>query len=107
MHSPKDEHLEAVCQVMIYQKKNPERGLLLKNSDELKVVAYTDADWVGSISDWRSTSKWHTFVGRNLVTWRGKKQLVITWNNVEAQYRVVAKEMCEELLWLKRLLDEP
>lgn len=51
MHSPKDEHLEAVCQVMIYQKKNPERGLLLKNSDELKVVAYTDADWVGSISD--------------------------------------------------------
>jgi hypothetical protein len=40
----------------------------------LKLEAYIDADWVGSVTDHRSTSGYCTLVGGNLVTWHNKKQ---------------------------------
>jgi len=38
--------------------------------------AETDTDYVGSREDRRSTSGYCTFLGGNLITWRGKKQNV-------------------------------
>ena len=41
----------------------------------------------------------------NLVTWRSKKQKVVALSSAEAEYRGMAKGVCE-LLWLQRLLGE-
>ena len=76
-----------------------------KGGGDLTIEAYTDADWVGSITDRRSTSGWCTFVGGNLVTWRSKKQSVVPRSSVETEYRAIVLGICE-LLWLKRLLGE-
>ena len=74
MHDPMEEHLEAVYQILSYLKKNLGRGLMFKKGGgDLTIETYTDVDWVGSIIDRRSTSRWCTFVGGNLVTWRSKK----------------------------------
>ncbi len=45
------------------------------------------------------------FVGRNLVTWRSKKQNVVALSSAEAEFWGMAKGLCE-LLWLKRLFTE-
>jgi hypothetical protein len=45
------------------------------------------------------------FVGGNLVTWRSKKHNVVALSSAEAEFRGMAKGLCE-LLWLKRLLTE-
>lgn len=50
------------------------------------INAYIDADWVGCPIDRRSTTGYCTFVGGNLVTWRSKKQSVVTRSSVEAEY---------------------
>jgi hypothetical protein len=71
----------------------------------LDVEGYTDADWAGSILDRKSTSRYFTFVGGNLVTWRSKKQKVVARSSAEAEFRGMAKGLCE-LLWLRRLLME-
>jgi hypothetical protein len=71
----------------------------------LDVEGYTDADWAGSILDRKSTSGYFTFVGGNLVTWRSKKQKVVARSSAEAEFRGMAKGLCE-LLWLRRLLME-
>ena len=56
-----------------------------KNGD-LEVVGYTDADWAGSITNRCSTSGYFTFVGGNLVTWRSKKQNVVSRSSAKAKY---------------------
>ena len=53
----------------------------------------------------KSTSSYFTFVDGNLVTWRIKKQKVVALSSVEAEFRGMAKGLCE-LLWLRRLLIE-
>lgn len=69
------------------------------------VAAYTNADWVGSLTDCRSTSGYCSFVWGNPVTWRSKRQSMVARSSVEAQFRFMANGICE-LLQLRKLLDE-
>jgi hypothetical protein len=105
MHCPSEEHMEAVTRILKYLKSSPGKGLMFSKNDHLEVEGYTDADWAGNISDRKSTSGYFTFVGGNLVTWRSKKQKVVALSSAEAEFRGMAKGLCE-LLWLKRLLTE-
>ncbi|WMV30029.1 hypothetical protein MTR67_023414, partial [Solanum verrucosum] len=55
------------------------------------------------INDRRSNSGYFTFVGGNLVTWRSKKQNVVTRSSAEEEFRGMALGICEAL-WLRLLL---
>jgi hypothetical protein len=50
------------------------------------MVAYTDADWAGSIDDRRSTSGATFYLGDCLVSWLSKKQSSISLSTTEAEY---------------------
>ena len=67
--------------------------------------AYTDTDYIGSIVDRRSITGYCTFLGGNLVTWRSKKQNVVSRSCVESKFRAIAQGLYE-LLWLKIILDD-
>jgi hypothetical protein len=45
------------------------------------------------------------FVGGNLVSWRSKKQPVVSRSTAEAEYRAMSVSL-SELLWLRNLLSE-
>jgi hypothetical protein len=105
MHSPREPHMEAFYHILRYLKSSPGKELLFSQHDHLKIKAYTDADWAGSIMDRRSTSGYCTFVGGNLVTWRSKKQSVVARSSAEAEFRTMAQGVCKTL-WLKILLIE-
>lgn len=105
MHSPHEEHLEAVYRILRYLKSAPGRGLFFKKTGQQGIEVFTDADWAGSITDRKSTSGYCTFVWGNLVTWRSKKQNVVARSSAEAEYRAMAQGVCE-IIWLKRILEE-
>ncbi|XP_058075568.1 uncharacterized mitochondrial protein AtMg00810-like [Magnolia sinica] len=106
MHNPSKSHMEAVIRILRYLKSSPGKGLMFsKHNSQSMVYGYTDADWAGNITDRKSTSGYFTFVGGNLVTWRSKKQKVIALSSAEAEFRGMAKGLCE-LLWLRKLLTE-
>lgn len=67
--------------------------------------AYTDADYAGSMVNRRSTTRYCTFLGRNLLTWRSKKQHVVARSSSEAEFQAMAQGVCE-LFWLKIILED-
>ena len=79
--------MDVVERILRYLKSIPGKGILFSNHGNLKVEGYTDADWTGSKDDRRSTSGYFTFVGGNLVTWRSKKQTVVTRSSAEAEFQ--------------------
>jgi hypothetical protein len=68
-------------------------------------VDLTQANWVGYPSNKRSTTGYCTFLSSNLVTWKSKKNTVVAWSNVIAEYRAMA-HTTRELTWLQHFLQE-
>ena len=71
----------------------------------MKVEGFCDADWASCPDDRRSTSGYCVFVGGNLVSWRSKKQQVVSRSTAEAEYRAMTVSL-SEMLWIKNLLSE-
>ncbi|RVW90647.1 Retrovirus-related Pol polyprotein from transposon RE1 [Vitis vinifera] len=105
MHSPTEEHMEAVYRILRYLKMTPGKGLFFRKTENRDTEVYSDADWAGNIIDRRSTSGYYSFVWGNLVTWRSKKQSVVARSSAEAEYRALAQGICEGI-WIKRVLSE-
>lgn len=53
----------------------------------------------------QSTSGYCVFVGGNLVSWRSKKQSVVSKSTAEAEYRAMSQGL-SEMLWVRNLLSE-
>ena len=105
MHDPKTEHMEVVYQIMRYLKETPGKGLWFRANQHLDLEGYCYAYWASSRDDRRSTSGYCVFVGGNLVSWRSKKQAVVSRSTAEAEYRAMALALCE-MMWVKGLLKE-
>ena len=105
MKDPHLPHWEAVIRIVRYLKSHLGCGLLYKTNGHLQIEAYTDTDWVGSLSDRKSTIGYCTFLGGNLITWKSKKQIVVARSSAEAEYRAMTLTSCE-LMWIKHLLEE-
>ena len=88
MHNPSKQHMDAVVRILRYLKSAPGKGLLFSKHGNTDILGYSDSDWAGK-GDRRSTSGYLTFVGGNLVTWKSKKQKVVSLSSAEAEYRAM------------------
>ena len=76
--TPMVDHWAAVEQILCYLKGAPRRGSLYSNHGYNKIECFSKADWAGSKEDRRSTLGYYVFVGGNLVSWKSKKQTVVS-----------------------------
>ncbi|XP_024164253.1 secreted RxLR effector protein 161-like [Rosa chinensis] len=105
MHNLNEIHMDVVFRILQYLKFVLGKGLIFSKHYHLGVFGYTDVDWASNITDRRSTSGYFTFVNGNLVTWKSKKQKVAARSSAKAEYRGVARGLCE-MLWLRHLLRD-
>ncbi|KAJ9550705.1 hypothetical protein OSB04_014750 [Centaurea solstitialis] len=91
MHAPRQPHMLVVFRILQYLKSTPGKGLFFKSENTPQVEIYTDSDWGGCPKDGRSTTGYCTFVYGNLVTWKSKKQPVVSRSTAEAELRAVAQ----------------
>src|SRR6202140_2807508 len=103
--NPKEAHLQVVKRIFKYLQGTQNYGLWYPRDTNLTLHAYTDADWVGSMDDRKSTSGGAFFMGFRLVSWFNKKQSSIALSTVEAEYVAVAS-YCTQLLWMMQILQD-
>uniref|UniRef100_A0A803Q1I1 Reverse transcriptase Ty1/copia-type domain-containing protein n=1 Tax=Cannabis sativa TaxID=3483 RepID=A0A803Q1I1_CANSA len=102
--SHKAKHLNAAQRVLQYVKGTPGQGLFYSVKSEIKIEAYTDADWASCIDTRRSTGGFCVFLENFVVSWKSKKQHIVFRSSAEAEYRAMANTTCE--VCLLSLLDE-
>ncbi|KAK3024979.1 hypothetical protein RJ639_042786 [Escallonia herrerae] len=105
MRAPSEKHMNAIYRILRYLKGSLRKGLLYSKYEASTIEGYTDADWAGDQLNRKSTLGYLTFVEGNLVTWRSKKQKVVTWSSAEVEFQSMAYGLCE-LLWIKRVLKD-
>ncbi|WZZ03311.1 hypothetical protein YC2023_089232 [Brassica napus] len=103
MQVPKEHHWRMVERILMYLNGSPDQGVWMGCNGSTEVVGYCDADWAGDRADRRSTTGYCTFIGGNLVTWKSKKQKVVSCSSAEAEYRAMLK-LNNELVWIKGIL---
>ena len=105
MDDPKNIHLQAIYRVIRYLKATPGRGIMFRKGAEMTVEAHIDADYAGSLTDRHSTTGYCTLIEGNFVTWRSKKQVVVSRSSAESEFHAMAQGM-REILWIKKILED-
>ena len=100
--SPSVEHWKAIARVLGYLKRTKNLGLFYNNF--LAVLeGYTDASWITSANDNKSTSRWVFTLAGGAVSWASKKQTCITHSTMESEFVALAAAS-KEAEWLRNLL---
>ena len=66
---------------------------------------YTDASWISIVGDNKSTTSWVFTLGGGAISWKSKKQTLITHSTMESEFVALA-EMGKEAEWLRNFLLE-
>lgn len=101
---PRHEHMEAATRVLRYLKSTPGQGILLPKTGGLNLVAYCDSDWLGCNFTRRSRTGYVLLLGGAPISWKTKKQSVVSQSSAEAEYRAMASTV-SEVLWMRWLLN--
>ena len=104
MHAPKQEHWDAALRVVCYLKGSPGQGILLRSDAPLSLQGWCDSDWASCPTTRCSLTGWIVFLGGSPISWKTKKQHIVSRSSVEVEYQSIASLTCE-LKWLKGLLS--
>ena len=96
-------HWIAAKHVMRYIVGMVDYGLHYIRGDGVRLVGYSDSDWVGCASDRKSTSGCCFGLGSAIVSWFNRKQKSMALSSTEAEYMAASQANCEAI-WLRKLL---
>ena len=69
----------------------------------MKLQGFTNADWVGSPSDRKSTSGGILNLGSTTVSWYSRKQISVAFSSAEAEY-MATSQAAREAIWMRKIL---
>ncbi|CAM8898856.1 unnamed protein product [Rhodiola kirilowii] len=105
MQGPTEEHLGAAHKLLRFIKGSPAQGLFFPSSSDLRLQAFCDADWASCPVTRKSITGHCVLLGSSAVSWKTKKQPVVSRSSAESEYRSMAATCCE-LVWLVRLIKD-
>ncbi|GJY84773.1 putative reverse transcriptase, RNA-dependent DNA polymerase, LTR copia-type gag-polypeptide [Tanacetum coccineum] len=98
-------YLQATRPDITYLKGTPGQGILLKREGPPVLTAYCDSDWLRCPFTRRSRMGYLLLLGGSPISWKTKKQSVVSRSLAEAEYRAMASTV-SEILWVRWLLKD-
>ena len=103
MVKPTKLYSKAGKHVLRYLRGTSRYGLWYRNSDEVKLCGFTDADWAGSPTDRKSTSGGIFSIGLTIVSWYSRKQRSVALSSAKAKYMAASLATCKAI-WMRKIL---
>ncbi|CAM8888782.1 unnamed protein product [Rhodiola kirilowii] len=105
MQNPTEEHWRAATRLLRYVKGAPAQGILFSAQSSLDLRTFCDADRATCPITRKSITGHCVLLGSSIISWKTKKQPVVSRSSTESEYRAMAVVCCE-LVWLARLLGD-
>lgn len=105
MVSLTDDHWMAVKRILRYLKGTISHGLQLFKFSPLTLSTYSDVDWASCSDDRKSTSGYLVYLGKNLISWKSRKQDTVARSSTKREYRAMALATME-IIWVQAFLGE-
>nr|XP_016451604.1 PREDICTED: uncharacterized mitochondrial protein AtMg00810-like [Nicotiana tabacum] len=105
MQEPKKFHWGATVRVVKYIKQEPGMRIFLCRSNGDSLTRFCDADWASCPNTRRSVTVYLIKFGDSLISWKSKKQHIVSRSSAEAEYRSLVA-VTAEIVWLLGLFAE-
>ncbi|XP_019091083.1 PREDICTED: uncharacterized protein LOC109128696 [Camelina sativa] len=105
MQKLRERHMDAALCVVLYLKGTAGQGILLSSRSNLQLSVYCDADWGMCPLSRRSLTAYVALLGGSPISWKTKKQKVVSQSSCEAEYRAMSIAT-REIMWLRQLLKD-
>lgn len=89
---------------MRYLKGTAGQGIILHATKDFQLKAFVDPDWGACLDTRRSVTGYCIFLGDSLISWKSKKQAIVSRSSAEAEYRAIAM-VSSEITWLFAVLS--
>lgn len=104
-HRPRKRHWDAALYTLRYLKGTAQLSLHYRAECGSQLLCYADSNYAGCHGTRKSTSGSMCLLAGGPVSWKSKKQSVVTLSTTEAEYRALTSTTTE-CLWLRGLLGE-
>ncbi|XP_019251262.1 PREDICTED: uncharacterized protein LOC109230193 [Nicotiana attenuata] len=96
-------HMLDALHVLRYLFNAPSQGILLNNTADFSLQAYSDSDWAACPISRKSVTGYYIVLRGSPISRKSKKQQTVSLSSTEAEYRALRKVVAE-VTWLVRLL---
>ena len=69
-----------------YLRGTTQYKLWYRRTEGVKLQGFIDADWAGSPSEWKSTSRRIFNLGSATISWYSRKQILVALSSAEVEY---------------------
>ncbi|GKD97979.1 uncharacterized mitochondrial protein-like protein [Tanacetum coccineum] len=89
----------------VHVLSTPDKGISFNKGNELNLSVYVDFDWAKCKITRKLVTGYAVFMGKNLVSWKSKKQSMLSKSSAEAEYKAMNSVTCE-VMWILKVLVE-
>ena len=95
--------MEATRRALRYLKGIISDAIFLHAKNDLRIYGYYDSDWGSRPLSCKSLTGYFVTLGRSPISWRTKKQAIISGSSADVEYQPMTVAT-SELVWVQTLL---